>query len=88
MNQRAAFDATVRLARSRGMARVKTVSTSLSWGHLLSMQESIHAGEFSDAKLGRWLGWAQAAVVAANIGVTLSDVKRINMTHSEPGDTP
>jgi hypothetical protein len=32
---------------------------------------------FSDGKLGRWLGWAQAAVVAMGAG-TLEDMKTIN----------
>lgn len=38
--------------------------------------DTIH--EFSDAKMGRWLGWAQAAVVAQGLG-TLEDMKQINM---------
>ncbi|WP_239591355.1 hypothetical protein [Mycolicibacterium tusciae] len=29
-------------------------------------------------KLGRWLGWAQCAVVAANVGLSLDDMKAIN----------
>lgn len=40
--------------------------------------------DFSEAKLGRWLGWAQAAVVAANIGVTLDDVKALNKRFADP----
>lgn len=38
-----------------------------------------HPGEkFSDAKMGRWLGWAQAAVVAMGAG-TLEEMKEINV---------
>jgi hypothetical protein len=32
---------------------------------------------FSDGKMGRWLGWAQAAVVAMNLA-SLDDMKNIN----------
>lgn len=56
--------------------------------HLQDMMERAQAAmntpgmEFSDAKLGRWLGWMQAAVVAAGIGLTLEDMKEINRRHS------
>jgi hypothetical protein len=37
---------------------------------------------FSDAKLGRWLGWAQCAVVASGVA-TLTDMKEINQAHAD-----
>lgn len=37
---------------------------------------------FSDAKMGRWLGWAQAAVVAMGIA-SLDDMKSINKANME-----
>lgn len=55
--------------------------TDLGLAHLRSMAERI-TPEFSEAKLGRWLGWAQCALVAAGVGVTLEDVKRINVGHA------
>ena len=43
------------------------------------MLEIVEKSDFSEAKLGRWLGWAQCAVVAANVGITLADMKALNM---------
>ncbi len=51
--------------------------------HLRSMLAKVNASKFSDAKLGRWLGWAQCAVVAANVGPTLDDMKALNMRHAD-----
>lgn len=87
MDQRAAFGATVELARKHGMDLVVTADDSLSAHHLLEMQKRIHSGYFSPSRLGRWLGWAQAALVAANVGVSLEDVKQLNLSHAG-GDTP
>jgi hypothetical protein len=81
MNQHAAFDETVNIAYKSDMPE-GDLDNPLSLAHLLDMQERI-TPEFSDAKLGRWLGWAQAALVAANVGVTLDDVKQINLRHSD-----
>ena len=55
--------------------------TDLGLAHLRSMAERI-TPEFSESKLGRWLGWAQCALVASGVGVTLDDVKRINLRHA------
>ena len=75
MNQREAFRETVALAAARGMPDHGGAGLDLS--HLRSMHGRI-TDDFSEAKLGRWLGWAQCALVAANVGVTLDDVKDIN----------
>jgi len=48
-------------------------------GHLRRMAATAETSTFSEAKLGRWLGWAQCAVVAADVGVTLADMKALNM---------
>ena len=53
--------------------------SDLGLSHLRVMMETVEKSEFSDAKLGRWLGWAQCAVVAAHVGVTLADMKELNM---------
>lgn len=76
MNQRKAFKETVTLAIAKGMPRGLTGSTGLE--HLIEMEKVVVNGDFSDAKLGRWLGWAQACLVVADVGVTLEDVKEIN----------
>ena len=82
MNQRAAFDTTVALAEERGMPELP--GSSLGLAHLRDMQGRI-TDEFSQGKLGRWLGWAQAALVMADVGVGLEDVKQINLSHSPLG---
>jgi hypothetical protein len=80
MNQLAAFRDTIALAEDRGMPEY---GESLGLAHLRSMYERAESGGFSEGKLGRWLGWAQCAVVAACIGVTLDDMKLINWRHSD-----
>lgn len=79
MNQLAALRDTIVLAEERGMPEY---CGDLGLSHLRSMYTRAEAGDFSEAKLGRWLGWAQCAVVAACIGVTLDDMKAINLLHS------
>lgn len=85
MNQLAAFRDTIELAEQRGMDEH---GESLGLRHLRSMYEQAQAFQsewetFSEAKLGRWLGWAQCAVVAASIGLTLDDMKAINQRHAD-----
>lgn len=80
MNQLAAFDDTLALAAERGMPEY---GGELGLAHLRSMFEQAVASNFSDAKLGRWLGWAQCAVVAAAIGLTLDDMKEINRRYAD-----
>lgn len=80
LNQREAFNETVRLAQTAGMPELP--GSELGLAHMRSMQERI-LPEFSEAKLGRWLGWAQCALVAADVGVTLEDMKALNMRYSD-----
>lgn len=81
MNQRAAFTETLALATERGMPEM--YGNTLGLAHMRSMQERIDVPAlFSEAKLGRWLGWAQCAVVAAGCA-TLDDMKRLNMKWSD-----
>lgn len=49
---------------------------SLRLPHLVSMRERV-TPMFSPAKLGRWLGWTQAAVVAHG-AAKLDDMKALN----------
>lgn len=79
MNQRQAFRETLILATQHGMQKVEVDDPSLGYYHLVDMWDRIDANpNMSEAKLGRWLGWAQAAVVAACVGVTLTDIKLLN----------
>lgn len=79
MNQADAFRETVRIAEQRGMPEMP--GSDLGLHHLRSMLATISTSKFPDAKLGRWLGWAQCALVAADVGVTLADMKALNSRH-------
>lgn len=46
-------------------------------GHLTGMLEKMEAGQFSEAKMGRWLGYAQGVMVARSLA-TLNEMKEIN----------
>jgi hypothetical protein len=81
MNQRKAFKATMDLAYERGMHHL-ILREDLSFRHLEDMYRQVNKQEFSEAKLGRWLGWAQATVVASGVA-TLEDMKGINKRYSE-----
>lgn len=74
----AAFDDTIALAEARGMAETRG---GLSLEHLKDMRTRI-TSSFSPSKLGRWLGWAQCAVVAAGAS-TLDEMKEINLRHAD-----
>jgi len=80
MNQREALAETIKLAMIAGMDQVSSDNPDLDFPHLWDMyQRVINEPEaFSEAKLGRWLGWIQCAVVAADVGLTLEDMKDIN----------
>lgn len=61
---------------------------SLRLPHIELMLEKVEADldpvtgkHFNDAKLGRWLGWAQAAAVAAG-ALTLDQCKAINQRNA------
>lgn len=72
--QRQAFADTVFLASQHGMPL--SPDSDLGLHHLMQMR--IRAQNVEGSKLGRWLGWAQCAVVAAGVGLTLDDMKAIN----------
>lgn len=72
--QHRAFAETVCRAAAHGMPL--SPGSPLGLAHLTVMRT--RAQSFSGAKLGRWLGWAQCAVVAADIGLALEDMQAIN----------
>lgn len=76
MNQLAAMEETVWIANERGMPNLP--GNDLGLDHLRTMLFAMNTEPMSDSKMGRWLGWAQCAVVAADIGLTLDDMKHIN----------
>ncbi|AHN84091.1 hypothetical protein GJ25_gp080 [Mycobacterium phage Hawkeye] len=83
MNQIQAFAETLNLAEESGMADCDFEIEEVNFVHLEDMLRRIKANpdDFSDAKLGRWLGWAQACVVAGGYA-TLEDMKQINRRNS------
>ena len=81
MNQRKAFKETLDLAYERGMHHLH-LREDLSFGHLEDMWRRVSREVFSDSKLGRWLGWAQATVVASGVA-TLEEMKAINKRNAE-----
>jgi hypothetical protein len=83
MNQLAAMRDTLTLAHDYGMPNIDRLPPTCDYWHLQDMIERAQTGGFSEAKLGRWLGWMQCAVVAAGIGATLDDMRRINRRHAE-----
>lgn len=88
MNMLAAMKDTLELARKYGMDNSSSDNTELDYSHLVSMYERAQAGHedgtpFSEGKMGRWLGWMQAAVVANGFGPSLEDMRAINMKWSE-----
>lgn len=70
--------------------RMEAVSPDLRPAHIRDMLAVMETGvnpqdserEFSEGKMGRWLGWAQAAVVAMHCA-TLDDMKAINWRWAE-----
>ncbi|MBU2051486.1 MAG: hypothetical protein KKH61_21255 [Gammaproteobacteria bacterium] len=83
MNQRAALDETI-----------KQVETIIVWGdvplsqadfdllrHIKEMPVRM-SSDFSEAKIGRWLGWVQG-VCCAKGWLTLDDCKNINASFRE-----
>lgn len=82
MRQLEAMEATLNHARDRGMAMLESATEGVDYKHLISMYVRAEAGNFSEAKLGRWLGWMQGVIVALGFG-TLEEMKRINMEHQD-----
>lgn len=94
MDQRAAFEDTIALMEERIVTvRIDidraALDESLWPAHLREMIGAVRSGsnpqdtesDFSEAKLGRWLGWAQASVVAMGLA-NLEEMKAINKRHA------
>jgi hypothetical protein len=83
MNQLQAFRDTIALAKSKGLHLTRVPELSMT--HLEGMLARIESDpdRFSPSKLGRWLGWAQAAVVSWGDGITMEDMKRINLDNRD-----
>lgn len=82
MNMRGAFLDTIALAEAQGMPRESVCGNpDLGLDHLRDMNRRV-TNSFSEAKLGRWLGWAQCALVASGCA-SLDDVKAINLKWAE-----
>lgn len=88
MNQIAAFKETLELARKHNMDNSSSDVPELDYPHLQYMYDrALLASEgeqpFSEDKIGRWLGWAQAAVMAyGNGSIPLNEIKELNKRHT------
>lgn len=82
MNQREAFAETIEAAERAGMPALPGSPRGLA--HLKDMFGRLQPS-FSEAKVGRWLGWAQCAVEGSGVGLTLEDMKQINMRWADDG---
>lgn len=66
MDQLTAFDNTLALALERGMPHTSPITPRLGLDHLIKMRAILAENpDWPADKVGRWLGWAQCAVVAA-----------------------
>lgn len=82
MNMIKAAEDTLELARQFGMDSLSSDNSELDYPHLAEMLEKMQTGDMSEGKLGRWLGWMQASVVAAGVGCSLEDMKQINLRNA------
>lgn len=51
---------------------------SIGYAHILEMRDRIFAENMSDAKMDRWLGWMQCAIVTWSPDISVEDIKEIN----------
>lgn len=78
MNMLGAAMDTFRIAQKNKMwEKDKNLPASMQFAHLDEMYETMNSEDFSEGKLGRWLGWMQACVVAAGCA-TLEEMKELN----------
>ncbi|QIG74001.1 hypothetical protein PP935_gp226 [Rhizobium phage RHph_N34] len=86
MNQLQAARDTIALARSFGMHEFPyhaDLDESIQFPHLEDMLRRMEKmGDKSEAKLGRWLGWMQCAVVVMT-PASLDDMKVINVRNAD-----
>ena len=90
MDMISAAKATVELARRAGMDNLSSDMEELDYPHLVEMISKMETMDMSEGKLGRWLGWIQCAVVAAQIEhpdhsriIGLEDMKEINREYAD-----
>lgn len=76
MNMIGAFEDTIELARNRGC----------DVSHFVDMRSRI-TNDFSEAKLGRWLGYMQGFIVALEFA-TLEEMKEVNKKHAYDDGRP
>jgi hypothetical protein len=83
VNQIEAMRATLALAMQRDYQYTDFETKHVDWDHLSSMLKRIDedSAQYSEAKIGRWLGYIQGVLVA-NDCLTLDECKDINMLYS------
>jgi len=87
MNTKGAMQATIELAQQRGMDDGLNKIPGMGYKHLYSMWTKVCFNDFSEAKLNRWLGWMQCAIVADGYA-TLEEMKELNRRYTDPTAEP
>lgn len=82
MNMLEAARETILLAQNYGLHSIDVEEKSVCFPHLSEMVQKMETEEFSEGKMGRWLGWIQACTVFLSIGsdrpITLEQMREIN----------
>ena len=89
MDMVAAARDTLALAREHDLDDISSDTEELDYPHLVQMLHEMESKpeKFSPAKMGRWLGWMQAAVVAQSCGaISLEDMKQINKNNANDAE--
>jgi len=83
IDMRKAMKETLELIRSRQQSRPMIGNYGCDLQHFESMYDRIESASppFTDAKLGRWLGWIQGASAASGF-LSLEEAKDINQRSS------
>lgn len=84
MNMQGAFEELISVWKLRDATWTRpyrALADELSLQHAEDMLSRI-TPEFSEAKLGRWLGWAQAAMVAQGLA-SLDEMKELNKKYAD-----
>ena len=87
MKQLEAMRATLQGALLREYDNVVMEEKGVDYAHLESMLQRVEAEphKFSDAKLGRWLGYMQGVLVANGLA-TLEEMKQLNVEFRDDSD--
>lgn len=82
MDMLKAMEETLSFALQRGYDNISFDEVGVDFDHLASMYQRASNEKFSDAKLGRWLGYIQGVLVANQCG-NLEEFKALNRKYAD-----